>query len=58
VRGPRTPKHFIDQTISPVILAARVAHTEKPRVIHDIIASACPGPYIELFGRGHVRAGR
>ena len=54
---PKTPRHFVDRAISSVIHAARAAHNQKPRVVHDIIASACPEPYVESFGRWHVLGG-
>ena len=53
--GPRAPRHFDDPNIKSVLRVRRTElHSAKPAVVHDIVQRACPGPYLELFGRRRV----
>jgi N6-adenosine-specific RNA methylase IME4 len=46
------PPPFADHGIRNVLLSTpRGEHSEKPDEIYDFLRRACPGPYLELFGR-------
>jgi N6-adenosine-specific RNA methylase IME4 len=54
-RMPQAPRHFDDPGILSVLRVRRSAtHSEKPTEAHSIVQRACPGRYLELFGRRAV----
>ena len=51
VRGSLTAR---TKHLPSVVLAPRLAHSEKPETFRDLVEQLSPGPYLELFGRAVV----
>lgn len=54
VRG-RLP--LLRKDIPTAFTAPRGRHSAKPQAFFDLVESASPGPFIEIFGRGMARMG-
>ena len=51
--GTRGHPKRISASVQQTILAARMAHSRKPTIVHDRIEELVDGPYLELFARRH-----
>lgn len=48
---------LLRRDLGNVIQAPRLRHSQKPPAFFDLVESASPGPYVEVFGRAMARLG-